>query len=174
MSVALPGAVWPDALRGNGSVTLPKEETLGPCRDLYAYQLAIFLQGSDSGFRAQVARKWDGNSADKPVLDYSQKEDGGAAAGDRQDISQPLADLSLKSRVDEFDNDEEGERIAILGQFAVEPNLARRVVVTVSGNLELDLSGRLYIRSRITTQGRQACNPLVCITCKSQAAFACR
>ena len=57
-----------------------------------------------------MARKWDGNSADKPVLDYSQKEDGEAAAGDRQDISQPLADLSLRSRVDEFDDDEEGER----------------------------------------------------------------
>ena len=56
--------------------------------------------------------KWDGNSADKPVLDYSQKEDGEAAAGDGQDISQPLADLSLKSRVDEFEDDEEGEIVS--------------------------------------------------------------
>ena len=87
-----------------------------------------------------MARKWDGNSADKPVLDYSQKEDGEAAAGDRQDITQPLADLSLKSRVDVFDDDEEGERIpAILAQFALASDLARRVIVTLIRNLELGI-----------------------------------
>ena len=68
------------------------------------------MQLRDTAVVAQVARRWDGNSADKPVLDYSQKEDGETAAGDSQDISQPLADLSLKSRVDDCEDDEEGER----------------------------------------------------------------
>ena len=105
----------PNALGGDGQAPLLKVYCWGPILIYTAVNMPFSCKNVTLNFLAQVARKWDGNSADKPVLDYSQKEDGEAAAGERQDISQPLADLSLKSRVDEFEDDEEGERISARG-----------------------------------------------------------
>ncbi len=56
----------------------------------------------------QAARKWGEDGDEKTVLDYSQKDNEEAAAEGKQDLSKPLADLTIKSRVDEFEDEEEG------------------------------------------------------------------
>ena len=55
-----------------------------------------------------MARKWGEDNGGKTVLDYSQKDNEEAAGDKRLDFHEPMADLSLKSRVDEFEDNEEG------------------------------------------------------------------
>ncbi len=62
----------------------------------------------------QAARKWGKDGDEKTVLDYSQKDNEEAAAEGKLDLSKPLADLTLKSRVDEFDDEEEGTACSIM------------------------------------------------------------
>ena len=61
----------------------------------------------------QAARKWGKDGDEKTVLDYSQKDNEEAAAEGKLDLSKPLADLTLKSRVDEFEDEEEGTGCSI-------------------------------------------------------------
>ena len=57
----------------------------------------------------QVARKWGQDDGEGAVLDYSQKVDSEGSPESGLDISTPMADLSLKSRVDEYEDEDDGE-----------------------------------------------------------------
>ena len=57
----------------------------------------------------QVARKWGQDDGEGAVLDYSQKVDGEGGPESGLDINAPMADLSLKSRVDEYEDEDDGE-----------------------------------------------------------------
>ena len=61
----------------------------------------------------QAARKWGEDGDEKTVLDYSQKDNEEAAAEGKLDQNKPMADLSLKSRVDEFEDEDEEEGSAL-------------------------------------------------------------
>ena len=62
----------------------------------------------------QAARKWGEDGDEKTVLDYSQKDNEEAAAEGKLDLSKPLADLTIKSRVDEFEDEEEGASAVVI------------------------------------------------------------
>lgn len=57
----------------------------------------------------QAARKWGQDDGEGAVLDYSQKVDSEGGPESGLDISAPMADLSLKSHVDEFEDEDDGE-----------------------------------------------------------------
>ena len=57
-----------------------------------------------------MARKWGEDGDEKVVLDYSQKDNEEAASEGKLELSRPMADLSLKSRVDDFEEEEEGRK----------------------------------------------------------------